>query len=176
MPFSRTSRAQDADRPALSAATAYSKAIRILGARAMSSEAMRQRLERVGAAPTTAAEVVARLIAERWINDLAFATAVARRGFVDQGWSERRIRLSLRRSGIGAEVADEAIAAASSEVDTKRDDKLLRLAQRKWESLVARATLEPRARRMRFAAWLARRGFSGDDVRRLTDQVTRSDR
>jgi regulatory protein len=162
----------DGVRPALAFAAAYTRAVRILGARPMSSAAMRGRLERAGAEKETAIAVVDRLVAERWIDDTAYAAGVARRGFVDQGWSERRIRLSLRRAGIDPAVQDEALARVAAEVDGPRDAKLLRLAERKWKSLLGRQTADARVRRQRFTAWLARRGFSGDEVRRLVEHVT----
>jgi regulatory protein len=139
----------------------------------MSAEAMRRRLVRAGATAETAAGVVDRLVAERWIDDVAFATAVARRGFADHGWSERRILLSLRRAGVAAPIADRAIAAADAEAPERREAKLLRLAERKWATLQRRDGVDDRQRRQRFAAWLARRGFAGADVRRLTELVIR---
>jgi regulatory protein len=172
MPFSRA-RFTDGVRPELEYAAAYTRAVRILGARPMSSVAMRGRLERAGARAETAIAVVDRLVAERWIDDASYAAGVARRGFVDQGWSERRVRLSLRRAGIDPLMQEEALATVAAEVDGPRDAKLRRMAERKWTSLLGRESMDARGRRLRFAAWLARRGFSGEEVRRLVEYVTR---
>jgi SOS response regulatory protein OraA/RecX len=152
---------------------AYSRALRALGQRAMSSAQMDSRLTRAGAPPEVAARVVARLVAERWIDDVVVAAGIARRGMVDHGWSDRRIRLAMVRAGIPPSLATEALEAATAEHPEARAVKLDRLAARKWAALDRRTELDPRVRRQRFMAWLARRGVDGGEIRRLTDRFTR---
>jgi SOS response regulatory protein OraA/RecX len=159
----------------LDEAAAYTRALRALGQRAMSSAQVATRLARAGAPPDVVSRVVDRLVRERWVSDADVAASIARRGIVDHGWSDRRILLAMRRAGIPQALASDAIARAAEEHPAARADKLDRLTDRKWAALHRRTGLDPRAARQRLVAWLARRGVASSEIRRQVDRVVRRD-
>ena len=126
-----------------------------------------RRLKDKGYASATVAEALDRLAAVGLIDDVEYA-----RAFLASRWSRRsagwrRLELELRRRGVAA--ADVAAARARLEAEVGASDDLA--AARRVVSQVARryAGLDPRVRRQRLYALLARRGFDGDAIRRALD-------
>jgi regulatory protein len=79
-----------------------------------------------------AAEVVAALVAERYVDDTRYASAYAREKAGIQGWGPVKIRFQLRAKG----VSDTVIAAALEEIEPSRAaDRLDRLMAAKAKSL-----------------------------------------
>jgi regulatory protein len=76
----------------------------------------------------------------------------------------------LRRRGVAADVADEAIDATLSEVDLDEEGAALNAAEKRMRAL---RSLEPAQQRQRLYAFLARRGFDSDVVRKVIAAVLR---
>ena len=77
-------------------------------------------------------KVVEALVADKYVDDVRYASAFAREKASLQGWGPVKIRFQLRGKGI----ADAAISAALEEVEPARaEDKLLRLLQAKYRTL-----------------------------------------
>ncbi len=120
-----------------------------LAAKAQSVAEIEAKLARRGVAAEVAAAVVADAIRLGYLDDAELAGQLAR-GFVARGYGRRRAATTLRRRGLPAGLADNALAEAYGAVD---------------EVTLARAALGSRetgddASRRRAASFLARRGFS----------------
>lgn len=80
-----------------------------------------------------AAEIIVEaLVADKYVDDVRYASAFAREKATLQGWGPVKISFQLRGKG----VADAAIKAALEEIEPeKADEKLLKLLQTKARSL-----------------------------------------
>ena len=126
------------------------------------------RLRQKGYAAAIIDPVIERLASVGLVDDVEYA-----RAFLASRWSRRsagwrRLELELRKRGVAA--ADVVTARARIEAEVGAVDDLG--AARRVLSQVARryAGLDPRTRRQRLYALLARRGFDGDVIRRALDQ------
>jgi regulatory protein len=72
------------------------------------------------------------------------------------------------RRGVAREVGDEAIAEVFDDEAVDESEMIERVARKKLRSL---ARLDPDARRRRLYAFLARRGYESDDIRRVLQAV-----
>ena len=136
-----------ADVTTRSAAAAF--VVNSLGAKAQSVAEIEAKLARRGVSEADAAGVVAEALRLGYLDDAELAGQLAR-GFVSRGYGRRRAEAALRRRGLPAPLAEDALVSAYGEVD---------------EVTLARAALGSRrtddeAARRRAAAFLARRGFS----------------
>src|SRR5215208_1635748 len=88
-------------------ALAMSRALHFLGYRARSHREVRDRLRRYGYGEETVGTVIRRLEELGYLDDEEFARMVAREKARKYG--PRRVSVELRRSGVDAEVAHEAV-------------------------------------------------------------------
>ena len=95
---------------------------------------------------------------------------VARAKVVGGGVSRRKVVTELRRRGVSAETADQAIDATLTEVDLDEEGAAMQAAEKRVRAL---RSLEPAVQRQRLYAYLARRGFESDVVRRVIASVMR---
>lgn len=146
------------------------KALDLLAVRARSGRDLRIRLRRAGAEDADITWAIDRLVRQGLLDDSAYARQVARARVLGGGVSRRKVVTELRRRGVSAETADEAIDATLSEVDLDEEGAALQAAQKRMRSL---SSLEPAVQRQRLYAYLARRGFEGDVVRRVIAAVMR---
>jgi len=160
MPEGRPRRRREAVRPTRSERPdAWQAALKILAVRALSTHEVRQALARRGHAPDDIATVIARLMAARYLDDADFARTWvltrARRGAA----APARLARELRAKGI----TDETIAAALRVLTEDWDpaEAAGEAARRKLKSLQG---LPAEVARRRLAAYLERRGFSGDVI------------
>lgn len=103
-----------------------------------------------------AAEVVATLVAERYVDDARYASAYAREKAGIQGWGPVKIRFQLRARG----VSDAVIASALEEIDPSRSaDRLDRLMAAKEKSLGGDPQL-----RLKLLKYGLSRGYGYDEV------------
>ena len=110
-----------------------------------------------------AEEVVAKLVEERYVDDLRYATAFARDKASIAGWGEAKIRYMLSSKGIDREL----IAQALDEVDDKRAEiRLEKLMENKIRSL--RDDPQRRLKLLRFGLG---RGYSYDQVTEIIDKM-----
>ena len=152
----------------------YDRALRLLAARGRSVRELRRRLLMAREPEEHVDAAIARLEAMGALNDEEYARQVARSQMVGRGYAPRRIKQDLARRGVARDVADRAIEVVSTEdaapgsfgaedgVDLT--DTMERLARKKLRSL---ASLDPETRSRRLYAFLARRGYDSDDIRRV---------
>lgn len=110
-----------------------------------------------------AEEVVAKLVEERYVDDLRYATAFARDKASIAGWGEAKIRYMLSSKGIDREL----IAQALDEVDDKRaETRLGKLMENKVRSLK-----DDPQRRLKLLRFGLGRGYSYDQVTEMIDKM-----
>ena len=120
-----------------------------LAAKAQSVAEMTAKLAARGVSEAEARDVIEEALRLGYLDDAELAGQLAR-GFLARGYGRRRAEQALRRRGIPAALAEDALSTAFDEAD---------------EVALARAALGSRsmdddAARRRAAAFLARRGFS----------------
>ncbi len=120
-----------------------------LAAKAQSVSEMTAKLAARGVPEAEARDVIEEGLRLGYLDDAELAGQLAR-GFLARGYGRRRAEQALRRRGVPAVLAEDALSTAFGEAD---------------EVALARAALGSRsvdddAARRRAAAFLARRGFS----------------
>lgn len=97
-----------------------------------------------------------KLIDERYVSDLRYATAFARDKAAIAGWGSAKIRYMLSAKGVAKDVIIEALAEVD---DAKASDRLARLLENKYKSL--KDDPQWKLKLLRFALG---RGYSYDQV------------
>jgi len=125
---------------------------------------LRRRLREKGYADATVGTVLDRLAQVGLIDDAEYARAwlAGRWGRRMAGW--RRLEADLRRRGIAAE--DVATARAALEREQGGADEVAGARRAIAQADRRYASLEPRVRRQRLYALLARRGYDSDTIER----------
>jgi regulatory protein len=147
----------------------YDRALRLLAGRGYAVAELSRRLARTGAEARHVAAAIERLTAGGLLNDAEYARSLTRSRVRSRGASARRVKQELWRHGVAADVAAEAVAEVFVEEAVDEAAVVERLARRRAESLRG---LDPAVRRRRLYAYLARRGYDADDVRRAVEAVT----
>jgi regulatory protein len=150
--------------------TVLDKALDLLAVRARSSRDLSLRLRRAGARDPDISWAVARLASQGFVDDAAYARGVARAKTLGGGISRRKVITVLRQKGIAADVAAEAMDATLADVSLDEYGAALAIAQKRVRAL---SSLEPAKQRQRLYAFLARRGYETDVVRRVLTEVLR---
>jgi regulatory protein len=161
-------RERGARRDAADPEAAREAALRILERARRSRAELTRKLREKGFVPAAIENVLERLAAVGLVDDVEYARAFLseRLGRRAAGW--RRIELELRRRGIAAQDAAAARARLAEEQGAFDEVALARKLLAQVEARYAK--LEPRVRKQRLYALLARRGFDGDAiVRALTE-------
>ena len=137
--------------------------------RAVSKHEIEQKLLRVGYRPCTVEMVLYKLEREHLLNDADFARqwVEARSG---RKLGRSRIAQELRRKGIDADEAEEALSAIGE--DAQLADAIA-LAEK--AAARAKSDEDPRKTYQRIAAMLARRGFRWDITKEALAQVLQAD-
>ena len=143
------------------------RALNLLSVHARSQKDLKQRLRRTEAAPDDIDWALARLVALGYLDDAAYARQLAR-ARISSGASKRRIHDELYRKGVGREIATEAVDAVLSEVDTDEYGAAVAAARKRASSL---SRIDAATRRRRLYAFLVRRGYEFDVVRRVVNDV-----
>lgn len=146
------------------------KALDLLAVRARSSRDLSIRLRRAGARDPDISWVVSRLESQGFVDDAAYARGVARAKALGGGVSRRKVITVLRQKGITADVAAEAMDATLADVNLDEYGAALAAAQKRVRAL---SSIEPAKQRQRLYAFLARRGYESDVVRRVVTEVLR---
>ena len=107
-------------------------------------------MKRWGVTDEDARKVLARLQADRFIDDRRFAEAFVRDKLNLSGWGAYKIKLSLRAKGLSREVIDEVVAPMIEATDMK--ERLEEIMQRKLRTLKYTTTYEAKTKLIRFAA------------------------
>ncbi|HEX5635104.1 MAG TPA: RecX family transcriptional regulator, partial [Gemmatimonadales bacterium] len=151
---------------AADAEAALRTALRAIARRGFARADLGRRLVRKGH-PSTAVEVaLERCAGLGLLDDAAFA-----RQFVEtraaRGRGPARLRRDLSAMGVARELVDAALAATAGDGETAAGQALA-LAERRIGQLQGLPKL---AQRRRLAAYLARRGFTGEAARKAIGQV-----
>ncbi len=124
----------------------------------------RKALERLEGDREKADELVAALVADKFVDDARYASAFAREKASLQGWGPIKIRFQLRAKGI----SDAVISGALEEIDAdKASARLQKLLENKWNSL--RDDPQGRLKLFKFALT---RGYEYEEIDPLVRQIT----
>jgi regulatory protein len=152
-------------------------ALRFLEPRPRSVVEVRSRLTRVGYRPDLVEGAIVRLTGIGILDDAAFARSWIESRDRARPRGERALRSELARKGIDHQTADETLDVREAEHPEADADAARRLLERHARAL-ARIP-DPRTRRQRAYALLARSGFDPDTAagaaKRLPDAVIRDD-
>jgi regulatory protein len=131
----------------------------MLARRELSEAQVRQRLARKGRQPDAIDDAIARLVAERAIDDARVAEAIARTETALRKRGKVRVRLTIERAGIATATAKRA---ADEVFDTIDDDALLEAALAK--RLRGRTTFTDDREFQRLYRYLVGQGFDADQA------------
>ena len=113
-----------------------------------------------------AENVVSALVAEKYVDDLRYATAYAREKAMISGWGETKIRYMLS----GKRIPRDIVSQALTEIDEgKADVRLQKLLENKMRSL--KDDPQIKLKLIRFALG---RGYQYDDIAPVIDSLLRS--
>ena len=103
--------------------------------------------------PEITERVLARLIDKKYLDDEKFARFWLEHRFMQKGTSVRRLKLELAQKGIGRETIEQLISE-----NIRSDDEEL-------QKIIAKKHHKYAGDQQKFMAYLARQGFSYDDIR-----------
>ena len=144
--------------------TAYNYALNLLAARPYSSRALHRKLIQKKYSAADADDVIRRLVDNGLIDDKKYAEQYARSKMLSTGASKRRLTQDLYRKGIKGDVATNAIANVIDQDEIDPTAVIERVARKKIAQL---GNLEPVVIRRRLFAFLARRGYDLDEIKRV---------
>jgi regulatory protein len=148
----------------------HERALRLLTIRARSTKELQRKLFTPGESMQRVERVLARLTAAGLLDDAGYARQVARSKVHGAGVAKRRLQQELFKRGVAREVADDAIASVMDDEAVDEGAVAERAARKRMHSL---AKLDPATRRRRLYAYLARRGYGMDAIRRAMAAVDR---
>jgi regulatory protein len=148
---------------------AYIDGLKMLARRELSESQIRQRLARKQHPPDDVDEAVARLRAERAIDDVRVAEAIARTETSIRRRGKLRVRMQIERAGIAKAVARRAIDDVFSTID---DDALLDASLDR--RLRGRSAIADDREMQRLYRYLVAQGFESDRVLRRLKQLRRT--
>lgn len=138
------------------------KALRLLNFSARSSQALRDKLVREEKFESHIVDkIIERLSNSGLLDDQAYAEQIARSGLTGRGWGSRRVEQELHKRRVPRELIGEALAKIKEEGETDEVETAFIQAQKRWNRL---NNIDPRTRKTRIYAWLARRGFGPDVI------------
>lgn len=150
-------------RQAVDSTAVYDRACDLLAVRSRSARELEQRLRRTGVEDVHIDSAIARLLELGLLNDETYARQVARAKLTGAGASRRRIQQELFKRGVARDVADEAIAETFRDEVVDETQIVEGVARKKLRSL---GGLDDDTRRRRLYAFLARRGYDGEAIRK----------
>jgi regulatory protein len=144
--------------------TAYNYALNLLSARPYSIQALHRKLIQKEYSAADANDAVRRLVDAGLLDDAKYAEQYARSKMLSTGASKRRLTQDLYRKGIKGDVATAAIAQVIDDEEIDTAAVVERVARKKLAQL---GDLEPLVLRRRLFAFLARRGYEVDEIKRV---------
>jgi regulatory protein len=151
------------------AATAYNYALNLLSARPYATRALHRKLIQREYSAADADDAIRRLVDNGLLDDAKYAEQYARSKIVTTGASKRRLQQDLFRKGIKGDVATTAIANVFESEEIDPAAVVERVARKKLAQL---GDLEPLVIRRRLFAFLARRGYDVDEIKRVVTLLT----
>jgi regulatory protein len=146
----------------------YERALDMLEARVRGVAELRRLLIRKGEPEADVDAAIERLRASGLLDDANFARQLTRSKALGAGLSRRRIQQELARRGVPREISDEAVRTVFEEEHVDEDASAERVARKKLRML---SGVDDATRRRRLYAFLARRGYDSDDIRRALTKV-----
>ena len=144
--------------------SAYNYALNLLSARPYAVRALHRKLIQKEYSAADAGDAIRRLVDARLLDDAKYAEQYARSKIVSSGTSKRRLTQELYRKGIKPDVATAAIAQVIDDEEIDTGAVVERVARKKLAQL---GDLEPLVLRRRLFAFLARRGYEVDEIKRV---------
>ena len=151
------------------ATSAYNYALNLLSARPYATRALHRKLIQKEYPAADADDAIRRLVDNGLLNDAKYAEQYARSKIVSTGASKRRLQQDLFRKGIKGDVATTAIANVFESEEIDPAAVVERVAKKKLAQL---SGLEPLVVRRRLFAFLARRGYDVDEIKRVVSLLT----
>jgi regulatory protein len=127
------------------------------------SDILKKVSDALGGDREVASKVLEKLVAERYVDNLRYATAYARDKAMISGWGETKIRYMLSGKGIDREVITKALEEIDEGKAVIRLEKLL---ENKWR--VLKDDPQARIKMLRFALG---RGYQYDEVISVIDSI-----
>lgn len=144
---------------------AHEAALRALERRRRTRRELERRLAEKGFEPQTARAALDRLERVGLVDDLEYARAFLRERLGRRAVGARLVRNQLLARGVPAPLIDQALQEAATDAEDELPRTEAERARRALAQLGRRyAGLEPRVRRQRLTAALARRGFDYDAI------------
>lgn len=116
-------------------------------------------MKRWGVADNEAAKVLARLRAERFIDDARYAEAFVRDKLNLSGWGAYKIKMTLRTKGVAKDIIDEVVTPMLAE--TNMTERLEEIMRRRMRTLKYSSPYDAKTKLIRFAA---SRGYDLDEA------------
>ena len=148
--------------------SAYNYALNLLSARPYSVKALHRKLIQKEYPAADADDAVRRLVDAGLLDDGKYAEQYARSKILSTGASKRRLTQDLYRKGIKGDVATAAIAQVIEDEEIDTVAVVERVARKKLAQL---GDLEPLVLRRRLFAFLARRGYDVDEIKRVVSSL-----
>ena len=148
--------------------SAYNYALNLLAARPYSTQTLRRKMIQKEYSAADADEAIRRLVDNGLLNDAKYAEQYARSKILTTGASKRRLQQELFRKGIKGELATTAIANVIEQEEIDPAAMIERVARKKLAQL---GSLEPLVLRRRLFAFLARRGYDVDEIKRVISHL-----
>lgn len=142
-------------------------ALALLSFRPRTRIELQRRLKEKGYAPDVAEETVDALVGMGLVDDSSFAEMFVRDRVRLRPKGARQLTQELRAKGVDVETAQAAVGEVMEREDASETD-LARRAAARWRP---RTGEEPLRARRRLHGFLARRGFGGDAIRVVMDEV-----
>jgi regulatory protein len=143
--------------------SAFDYALALLAARAYTERGMRRKLAQRSYPADECEAALERLVSSGLVDDRRYAIEFARQRLLYGSSSPRRVEQQLAARGIARDVSRAAIAEVSADEPLDTEKTLLRLIRKKLASM---GDLDREVKRRRVFAFLARRGFDLDDIKR----------
>ena len=129
------------------------------------SDIRRKALDRCEGDKAMADELVTSLKADRFVDDVRYASAFAREKSSLTGWGPVKIRFALRAKGL----SEGDIAAGLAEIEPDRaSSRLESLLQNKWKTLS-----DDPAGRLKLIRFALSRGYEYSQVEDIVNEITR---
>lgn len=148
---------------------AYVEALRFLERKPRTAKEITQRLNQKGMTADGIEKAIIRLQQERLVDDELYAKQWAEQRITRQKKGRMWVRQELRQKGIGTELIAEALNEVSEEDEL---ESAYAVGKKKWLQSKGDA-LE---RKRKTGAFLMRRGFTGDQVRKVINKLIAEDR
>ncbi len=146
----------------------YVQALKYLERKARTSKEIQIRLKEKETSQEVIADVLARLTSEGLVNDAMYAQQWAEQRITSQRKGKAWVRQELRQKGVDKLLIAEALDGVSPDQEYQ---SALIIGRKKWNQTKG----ELLDKKRKTGSYLMRRGFSGEQVRRILNQLIQED-